>query len=99
MKRAFAMAALVASVVTAPVAHADDEQGYLDELTQNGVPMGNGPGGALRGGREVCDNLHHGMSADQVANTQFGPFGFAWGATIVAAAQHHLCPDTLAPGG
>jgi hypothetical protein len=95
MKRLTAMAALIASVLLAPTAHADDEQGYLDELTQHGIPMGNGPGGALRAGREVCDDLHHGMSADQVANTQFGVFGAAWGPSIVAAAQHHLCPDTL----
>jgi Protein of unknown function (DUF732) len=100
MKRAIAIAALaVASVVQVPTAHADDEQGYLDELAQSGVPMGGSPGSQLRGGREVCDDLHHGMSPDQIINTQFGVFGGVMGAPIVHAAQHHLCPDTLPPGG
>ncbi len=99
MKRAIAIAALaVASVVLVPTARADDEQGYLDELAQNGVPMGNGPGGALRGGREVCDDLHHGMSPEQIIGTQLWALG-ASGPAIVHAAQHHLCPDTLPPGG
>jgi hypothetical protein len=87
--------ALALAGVGAPQAHADAEQGYLDELAQNGVPMGRGPGGALRGGREVCDDLHHGMSPEQIIGTQMGVFGGVWGPAIVAAAQRHLCPDTL----
>lgn len=89
------LAALASSVVLTSTAHAG-EQGYLDQLTQNGVPMGRGPGGALRGGREVCDDLHYGMSPEQIIGTQMGIFGPLWGQSIVDAAQHHLCPDTLA---
>lgn len=79
--------------VGSPQAHAD-ENGYLNQLNQSGVPMAN-PAGALMGGRMVCDNLHHGMTPEQVASPlQFGLMaGFA--PAIVDAAQHQLCPDTL----
>ena len=83
-------------IVFAPVAHADDEQGYLDEVGQIGFP-GMNPGGALLIGHMMCDNLHHGMSPDQAAGS-FGLWSGILGPRIVHAAQHHLCPDTLGPG-
>ena len=89
---AIAACSTAALIVTASPAHADD-QSYLDELTQNGVPMRNGPGFALMGGNNVCAYLHHGMSPEGIAR-KMGAMA-DWGPAIVAAAQHNLCPDTL----
>jgi hypothetical protein len=94
VKRVITLTMLAASVVLAPTAHADDEQGYLDELRQAGMPVLN-QAGALRAGRMVCDDLHRGMSPEDVMHQEFGPFGSPWSGPMVGAAQHHLCPDTL----
>jgi Protein of unknown function (DUF732) len=80
-------------IATASPAHADD-QSYLDELTQNGVPMPNGPSFPLTYGHIVCAKLQHGISPEAIARKEIGPMT-AWGPAIVAAAQHNLCPDTL----
>jgi Protein of unknown function (DUF732) len=100
MKRMTAIAALVASIVLAPTAHADAEQDYLNELTPQVLPQDT-PGALLRVGREVCDDLHHGMSPEAIPGTlEMGNVGdLIWGPPTVAAAQHHLCPDTLGQGG
>jgi hypothetical protein len=86
-------ASTVALIATASPAHADD-QSYLDELTQSGVPMPNGPSFLLGYGHTVCAKVEHGISPEAIAGKNLGAMT-AWGPAIVAAAQHNLCPDTL----
>lgn len=97
MQRAIAMALLTASVVFAPTAHADQEQQYLDELAHFGA-RGVERDTALRGGYVVCNNLRHGMTPEDVTG-RVSLFNRPFGPAIVAAAQRHLCRDTLTQDG
>lgn len=92
--RTIAMAVLTAAVVFAPTAHADQDQQYLDELAHSGV-RGVEKYTAVRGGYVVCDNLRRGMTPEDVIS-RVSLFSRPFSPAIVAAAQHHLCRDTLA---
>ncbi|KAA8968190.1 DUF732 domain-containing protein [Mycobacterium sp.] len=104
MRRALAAFWVLAAVLPAAPAHADEchpdpaERAYLAEVAEGDVPV-KPPNGALQVGHRACRDLRAGMSPEEVIATDFGVFGGAWGQTIIDAAQHHLCPDTLPPGG
>lgn len=93
----FATVALTASAVVAPAAHADPQQDFLDELAQNNASY-NTPSRALKAADAICIDLRHGMTPDDVANKDF-VYTRPQAPVIIAAAQHHICPDTLAHGG
>lgn len=97
MKRAILNAALVASVVVAPSAHADPQQDYLNELAQPGTPY-HPPSWLLHIANIVCTDLRHGMTPDDVAISDFVNTR-PQAPVIIAAAQRYICPDTLGHGG
>lgn len=79
-------------VVVAAPAGADD-QAFIADLNARGVPQLIPPAREIGGGYQVCGMMRNGMSPE-VAAQQFGMLN-QWGPTIVDAAQHDLCPDTL----
>jgi hypothetical protein len=83
-----------ALIATASPAHADD-QSFLNYLQAHGQSTTSGvmgPAQFVMSGHMICTNLHAG--ADPLVG--FGPLDRAMmGPTIVEAAQHELCPDTL----
>lgn len=81
----------VFALVTAPLAHADD-QGYIAELNNGGVPAIVGPQQEVIMGNQVCTALHNGITP---APNEFLTIQRPWVPTIIGAAQHNLCPDTL----
>lgn len=103
-KQALAAGLVLAPVLLAPTSNADEkhpnpaERAYLFELTQFDVPV-RPPTGALQAGHWICDDLHRGISPEEVHETHFRGFYKDWGPAIVDAARHHLCPDTLTEGG
>ena len=97
MKRAILNAALVTSVLVAPAAHADPQQDYLNELAQPGAPY-HPPSWLLHIANIVCTDLRHGMTLDDVTTRDFVNTR-PQAPVIIAAAQHHICPDTLGHGG
>ncbi|MGH3564135.1 MAG: DUF732 domain-containing protein [Mycobacterium sp.] len=91
---AVAAAGILAGLVTAPAAHAD-EQSYLQTLEGHGI------GDSIFfhpkiAGYQICSALRGGMPPDVAASPQ--SFGF-WlqgiGPLVVDTAQHELCPDML----
>ncbi|TXH15428.1 MAG: DUF732 domain-containing protein [Mycobacterium sp.] len=88
MIRSFGAAVLAAGLVLAAPVHADDVS-FLDVV-------GPGPYGApaqLGLGRYVCDQLHGGTPVEAV----HGPTPWTPASPeLITAAQHELCPDTLA---
>jgi hypothetical protein len=97
MKRAILNAALVTSVLVAPAAHADPQQDYLHELAQAGASY-HPPSWLLHLAEIVCIDLRHGMTPDDVATRDF-VHTRPQAPVIIAAAQHHICPETLGNGG
>lgn len=94
MKKTAALLALSLSLLAAPVAHADDTQGFLDDLTAAGFPMLSGPARAIAGGYLVCQELRGGMSVEQVAG-QANFMERPYVGQLISVSQHRLCPDTL----
>jgi hypothetical protein len=90
-----AYVALVAEMVALaiPWAHADTNS-YLGYLGSHGVfPTWTVNADSLVGsGQRMCDILHNGGTAQDAVGSYGLPFA---GPTILAAAQHELCPDTL----
>jgi hypothetical protein len=83
---------LLAPLIAAPVAHAD-EQAFLND-TQDVVME---QGAKLAAGYHACVNLRGGMPIQQVQRDGFFYFNLINGANvrIVEAAQRDLCPDTI----
>jgi hypothetical protein len=95
---AAAAVALGIAAPTAGVAHADraDENSYIAELSAHGVPMMAGPDRAILAGYQLCRQLRDGASPAVVASQyQFNWILAPFAPTVIDAAQHHLCPDTL----
>lgn len=91
MKKVIAALGLSATaLVSAPSSHADT-QGYLSYLSDRGV-VSFSPSNLVLAGNMSCEKLHAGQSPADAANN---PMALMWGAVIVEAAQHELCPDTL----
>lgn len=95
MKKLIGGALAALALTLAPVAHADDTQGFLDDLTAAGFPvMLSGTARAISGGYLICQELRGGMSVEQVAgqaNLMERPYADQY----ISASQHRLCPDTL----
>lgn len=90
-----ALAAAVAFAGPAPAAGGDDEAGYLDYVRSHGVPYSNlNPDGVLGSGYHYCALIHEGMSPQRIIDSDRG-ISLIWTPTIVYAAQHFLCRDTL----
>jgi hypothetical protein len=86
-------AVAVGLIVAAPAAA--DDQSYLDHLGANGVDINTpfwGPGYFLQEGRIACDNVRHGADPQNGIDWQTRAM---FGAQVVDAAQHELCPETL----
>ena len=84
-------------IFAAAPAHAD-EKSYLSYLETHGFKYQNSPGlttpsGAVQFGKIICENLRKGRPAKDRFGTKV-----AEGVTkvMIDAAQHELCPDTLA---
>lgn len=85
-------AAIAIAVATAAPARADD-QSFLADLRDHGVPIITSPAQMIGGGYTVCAEMRNGMSPE-IGAQQWGVLN-GWGPVIVDAAQHELCPDTL----
>ncbi|MFN6541650.1 DUF732 domain-containing protein [Mycolicibacterium nivoides] len=72
-------------------AHAD-EQSYLGALGPQLLPSTS----LLALGRTICDKLHYDGATPENVLMSFELIGWA-NPQMVDAAQHELCPDTLAP--
>ncbi|MEB3034764.1 DUF732 domain-containing protein [[Mycobacterium] nativiensis] len=73
----------------------DDEAGYLDYVRSHGVPYSNlNPDGVLGSGYHYCSLIHEGMSPQRIIDSGRG-ISLIWIPTMVYAAQHFLCRDTL----
>lgn len=94
MKKLIGGALAALALTLAPVAHADDTQGFLDDLTAAGFPMLSGPARAIAGGYLVCQELRGGMSVEQVAG-QANFMERPYVGQLISVSQHRLCPDTL----
>lgn len=98
MRVAVSMAAAVAVLVFAPLAHADPDSDYLGVLGNSpgyiGGPLNNAI--YVNQGHRACDLLHGGASHDDAAGQLVTPPYISpyMARTIVDAAQATLCPDT-----
>jgi hypothetical protein len=107
MKKALAaLAAMFMAALAAPVAaHADNNsfrqylidhgyQGLTGPQTYGANPytMFMVPDATTIKGHAVCDNLRSGMTPDQIHQQYSRLVDYQ---TLVDAAQHELCPDTL----
>lgn len=89
-----AVAAIAATLVFAPVAHADD-QSYIDALRAAGLPiLPWNEGKVISIGYTMCMEMRNGASPE-VAGSQFGMYSGLFAQRYADAAQHELCPDTL----
>jgi hypothetical protein len=97
MKKIIVAAALAAGMLfgTPSIAHAD-ENSYIAVLSEHGVPMLAGPNRAILAGYQLCRQLRDGASPEIVASQyQFNWILAPYAPTVIDAAQHNLCPDTL----
>ncbi len=105
IRKILATAAAAAALALAAPAHAD-EDGYLNYLREKnwtgqymlGQPILQGvvvsPENAIAAGRNVCNQLHTGLSRVEILAAV--PASHAGNQSIlIDAAQHELCPDTL----
>jgi hypothetical protein len=81
-----------AFALVAPTAHADD-QTYINDLNAHGVLAIVGPRQEIKMGYAVCDYLHAGKGRPPA--NQFLIVQQPWADSIIDAAQHNICPDTL----
>lgn len=100
----FAAAIALAPVAHAPVAHAEpaseptDQQtaAYLAEIEANGArPKRFMTEKLVKLGQNTCFNIRHGMSPGDIIKSVFAYYDPGVAVTVVSAAQHQLCPDTL----
>lgn len=94
LKTTTALAAFTTTIAVtlAAPAHAD-EQSYLNYLASHGVPAWPaGPG--VKAGHDACTALRDGGTPEGFIG-RMGAMGALYGQTVVYAAQHELCPDTL----
>lgn len=78
----------------APVAAADDTDGFLDQLnTLNASPPGLTPQGVISAGYQTCSNLRGGGSVLDEIDAVEGLYGFDQGTLFVSTATTFLCPD------
>ncbi|ODR25243.1 DUF732 domain-containing protein [Mycolicibacterium porcinum] len=93
LKLSIAIAASFASVVmVVPGSAHADEGSYLAALGPQLLPTTS----LLTLGRTICDKLRYGGSTPENVLMSWELIGWA-NPPMVDAAQHELCPDTLAP--
>ncbi|WP_131811562.1 DUF732 domain-containing protein [Mycolicibacterium peregrinum] len=93
IKLSIAIAASFASVaMVAPGSAQADEGSYLAALGPQLLPTTS----LLTLGRTICDKLRYGGSTPENVLMSWELIGWA-NPPMVDAAQHELCPDTLAP--
>lgn len=86
--------ATAALLVAAPTSA--DPDSFISYMRAHGQMILPGTEGAwISGGYMLCDRLHEGMAPEQVQSI-VSPMMGRDPATYLFAAQHELCPDTLA---
>jgi Protein of unknown function (DUF732) len=87
------VAAIAAMISLAASAHADGDS-FIRYINDHGIyDPGINDSIRLSRGVQACTQLHNGMTAQQVVESQ--PIVYFDLRGVVEAAQHELCPDTL----
>jgi len=87
--------ALAALAVAGPVAA--DEDSFIDYMRSHGQwVQPSSEGNWIAGGFQICDRIR--AAGPEAGMKLVSPMAGRDPATYVYAAQHELCPDTLAPG-
>jgi hypothetical protein len=86
-------AAVVAAVGLPAPAHADSDS-FIRYINDHGIyDPGINDSIRISRGVQACTQMHNGMTAQQVVESQ--PIVYFDLRGVVEAAQHELCPDTL----
>lgn len=82
-----------AAVIGSAAAHADGDS-FIRYINDHGIyDPGINDSIRLSRGVQACTQMHNGMTAQQVVESQ--PIVYFDLRGVVEAAQHELCPDTL----
>lgn len=91
------IAASSAVVISAPIASANTESQFLDELRTNHVALpGKDSQQTVAAGYATCGHLKHGTSVLDEMSAVERQYTFDQGTLFVSAATTNLCPDFAA---
>jgi hypothetical protein len=89
-----AVAATTAALVCAPIAAADDQGNFMNELSTNGAkPPNMGYRQIVSAGYQTCSELRSGTSVLDEMTAVENRYHFNQGTLFVSAATTNLCPD------